>query len=270
MNFFKKFKKKFFNDIVNFIPKRLRIVLSSGIMAFLLLSSTFFDFSFWWLIIFIITAYFVTYISIWEGIEKIEWVMLFMMPIFFTVAFYLFYFLFPVRWLTRIPFIIVYGFALYAMLLTSNIFNVGVEKSIQLYRAAFSINYLFQTLIVFLSMQVLLTFRLSFFGNGLVAFLITFPLTAQLCWTVSPNAQFERDILRHALMIGVILLQIAVIISFVPIKPAIVALLLTACYYSLSGLIYHYLDQRLFRQTINEHIVVLGFVFIVVFLTIQW
>jgi len=66
------------------------------------------------------------------------------MPIVLSIAFYMFYFLFPVRWITRIPFIALYAIAIYATLLCSNIFSIGVEKSLQLYRAAFSINFLFQ------------------------------------------------------------------------------------------------------------------------------
>ena len=66
--------------------------------------------------------------------------MLFLLPILLSVAMYLFYFLFPVRWLTRIPFVLVYGISMYAVLLSSNIFNVGVEKNLQLF-LAFSLSH---------------------------------------------------------------------------------------------------------------------------------
>jgi hypothetical protein len=50
-----------------------------------------------------------TYFSILEGIEKIELLMLFFMPIVISIAFYISYFLFPARWLTRIPFVAIYA-----------------------------------------------------------------------------------------------------------------------------------------------------------------
>ena len=82
--------------------------------------------------------------------------------------FLLFYFLFPTRWITRIPFIIFYSISVYAMFLVSNIFNVGVEKSLQLYRAAFSVNYFYQSLMVFLFANLILSLKLNFFLGGLL------------------------------------------------------------------------------------------------------
>ena len=158
------------------IEKRVRFVISTFCMISLMLFSTFFLFDKVWLFIpfLIAAAYFFTFFSILEGIEKIEWLTLFLMPVLCTVAAYLFYFLFPVRWITRIPFIMIYGFSIYAILLTSNIFNVGVDRSLQLYRAAFSVNYFYQTLISFLIFNAIFSFKQNFIVNGLLAGLILY------------------------------------------------------------------------------------------------
>jgi hypothetical protein len=265
-------KLTFLNKLISSLPKRLRFVISSIAMTGLLLLTTFFEFDMVWIFVPVLalTVYIFTFFAIFEGVNKIEWVVLFVMPLLFTIFVYFFYFLFPVRWLTRVPLIIIYGFSFYAILLTSNIFNVGVEKNIQLYRAAFSVNYLFQTLIVFLAMQVLMSFRQAFLINGLVSFLIIFPIALQLLWSVKPQVILEKSVLFFAFVISFMMMQVSMILSFVPIRSTIYALVMTACYYSIAGLIYHLVDEKLFKQTIREYTFVLIFVGIIALLTIQW
>ena len=254
------------------IEKRIRFVLGSLVMSFLMLVSTFFFFdkAIFFIPIFILTAYMVTYFAVLQGIEKVEWLTLFLMPVLLTVAFYLFYLLFPVRWLTRVPFILVYAFSLYALLLTSNIFNVGAEKSLQLYRAAFSVNYFYHTFIVFLTASVIFSFRMNPLFNGLLIFFTAFSLSAQLLWSTKPQIYLEKAVIVHSFLIGLVLFQVTILLSFVPIRLPIFALFITATYYSLCGLVYHYSEQKLFINTIREYLIVIGFVSLIAFLSLQW
>lgn len=254
------------------IEKRLRFVISTLVLVFLVLFSTFFQFNaaLVFVPIIILASYFLTYFAIIEEIEKSEWFTLFVIPVVFTVSFYLFYFLFPVRWLTRVPFIVLYGISTYAILLTSNIFNVGVEKSLQLYRAAFSVNYFYQTVIIFLVSNIIFFVRGMFLLNGVVAGIITFPLSLQLYWSIKLNQTIDRDLLRYSLFTALIIAQIVIISSFVPLRPTIAALFTTVSYYSLSGLVTAFLDNRLFKNTIREYVFVFGFVLIIALLTLDW
>ncbi|MEO6508338.1 MAG: hypothetical protein ABIO02_00130 [Patescibacteria group bacterium] len=265
--------KKYFEPFFLSINKRVRFVFSVlAIGATLLLSSFFyFDTFFIFLPILILGAYFCTYFSILEGIEKKEWIMLFIMPVVLTVSFYLFYFLFfPVRWITRIPFLLIYSFSLYAILLTSNIFNVGVERSLQLYRAAFAINYFFHTVVLFLLFSILFLFKQIFFINAFAAFLIVFPLALQLLWSVKPKVSIDKKVVDYSLFTALCIAELAMIVSFVPLQAPIMALLLTACYYCISGLIYHYIDEKLYTPTIREYLVVIIIVTMIALLTIKW
>src|SRR3990167_2882780 len=160
------------------IEKRFRFVISALVMGSLMLLSTFFlfDKALIFLAVFLVFGYLFTYFSILEGVEGIEWFTLFLMPIILTVSFYFFYFLFPVIWLTRLPFVFLYGISIYAVLLCSNIFNVGVEKSLQLYRAAFSVNFFYQMGVSFLFNNALFSFRLNFLINSILVFLTSFLL----------------------------------------------------------------------------------------------
>lgn len=261
------FQKKFLK-----IEKRLRFIISALSLSFLMLFSTFFFFDKVWFFIpfFAAVAYFFTYFALLEEIKGLEWLMLFLMPILLTVSFYLFYFLFPGRWLTRLPFILIYTISIYAILLTSNIFNVGVEKSLSLYRAAFSVNFFYQAVIAFLFFNLLASFKERFLINAVISGGVGFILSLQLFWSVRLKESLEKEIVSYAFLVAVAMSEVALAASFVPLKTTIFALFLTGTYYSLAGLIYNYIDQRLFSQTIREYGLVLGFVFLIVLLSISW
>ncbi|MCA9372061.1 hypothetical protein KC726_04135 [Candidatus Woesebacteria bacterium] len=259
--------------MINFIPKRIRIVTGVLAMTTLMLMSTFFSFSSSWFIFFIIivcASFFVTYVGIFEGISGIEWVMLFVMPVFLSLALYFAFSLIPVRWLTRIPFLFLFALLFYAVLLTSNIFNIGVERSLQLYRAAFSINYLLQTIIVFAFTIVIASLRVGFLLNGFLLFVVIFFLTFQLIWSVKPSDTNDHSLYLYGLLAGIVMAELFIALSFIPIKINIAALVVSAVFYSLGGVLYHHYNERLFKNIIREYIFVLCFVIVIAFLTIQW
>lgn len=254
------------------IEKRIRFVVSALLVSLVLLLSTFFNFDKMWLFIpvLITCSYVLTYFAILEGIEKIEWIMLFLMPILLCVSSYLFYFLFPGRWLTRLPFFILFGVSYYATLLCSNIFNVGVKKSLALYRAAFSVNFLYQTIIAYLLFNNFFSFKINFLGNGLFVGTVTMILAVHLFWAIRLKLALERETLLFAGLVGLVMGELSIVLSFVPVTSSILALFLSASYYSLVGLIFHFIDNRLFKETVREYLIVLGFVLILMILTLSW
>lgn len=257
---------------LSLIEKRLRFVISVVVLTGLMLVSTLFYFD---KLVFFIPAFFLmnyatVYFSVLEGIEHFEWFSLFFMPLALTISSYLFYFLFPARWITRLIFIIFFAISYYALLLCSNIFNVGVEKSLQLYRAAFSVNFFYQTILSFLVLNTLLSFHLNFFLNGLAVGGLIFLFALQLLWTVKLNHHLQKDIMIYALFIALIIGQLAIVVSFLPVKLTIASLLLTASYYSLTGFVYNLYDQRLFKETVREYAVVFVFAVVITLLSISW
>ena len=252
------------------VEKRFRFVISVGIMTVAMLFATFFFFDKAWLFIplFILISYCLVFYSILEGVEKLEWIMLFLMPVIFTVSLYFFYFLFPVRWLTRLPFVAIYAISFYALLLTSNIFNVGAEKNLQLYRAAFSVNYFFQTFVAFLLFNILFSLRQDFIFNGLAVGVLVLPLAVQLLWSIKLDLALDRQIVLYGLFLALLLMQLGIFVSFVPFRSSVASFLLAASYYSFTGLTTAYLDNRLFKNTVREYLFVLAFVFAISILTI--
>ncbi len=247
------------------IEKRFRFAISTFILvAFMLLASFFsFDKAFIFLPVLIILSYLLTYFSLLEGIEKIGWFGLFFMPVAVTISWYLFYYLFPVRWITRFPFVLLYGISIYATFLSSNIFNVGVEKNLQLYRAAFSVNFFYHALTMFFFLNILFSLQQFFIVNALAAGIMGLVFGVQLLWTIRLKKYLDKEVLRYALFVALVLFQAALIISLLPLQSSVYALFITATYYSLTGLIHHFIDQRLFKETVREYIVVWVFVLVI-------
>lgn len=255
-----------------FIEKRIRFVISTICLSILILVSTFFFFdrAILFIPLLVIGSYIATFFALYEGIEKIEWYMLFLMPVLLSVAMYLFYFLFPVRWLTRIPFILVYSVSTYAVLLSSNIFNVGVEKNLQLYRAGFSVNYLLQTMVFFLISNVLASFHWGFLANAVVFGILAFAMSLQLYWSIRLDLHIRKEVLRHAWLTALLIGETCLFLSFLPIQESIFALVVAVLYYCLAGLTHLHLDERLFTHSVREYVTILVVILAILALSVSW
>ncbi len=262
---------KFFQTIrkkIGKIEKRFRFAISTFVLVgFMLLASFFsFDKAFIFLPILVVLSYILTYFSLLEGVEKMGWFGLFFMPVAVTVSWYLFYYLFPVRWITRFPFVLLYGISIYATFLCSNIFNVGVEKNLQLYRAAFSVNFFYHALTMFFFLNIVFSLQQYFIVNALVCGVIGLVFSIQLLWTIRLKKYLDKEVCKYAVFVALVLFQAGLIISFLPLQSSVYALFITTTYYSLTGLIHHFVDQRLFKETIREYSIVWVFVLVITLL----
>jgi len=254
------------------IEKRLRFGIATVGLTLLLLISTlfFFDKAIIFIPLLIIGSYAASFFSLYEGIEKIEWYTLFLMPALLSVGMYMFYFLFPVRWITRIPFLTIYGVSIYAILLSSNIFNVGAEKNLQLYRAGFSVNYFIQTMVFFLFGNVIASFHWGFLANGIVFGLLSGALALQLYWSIRLDMHVSRAVLNHTLLTTLLVFQASLLLSFIPLQESIFALVLAVLYYCIAGLTHLHLDERLFKHSVREYVTILIVILAILFLSISW
>lgn len=255
------------------VGKRRRFIFGSLFLSLAVVFATFLNLtqSILVSIPLVVLVYLVTFFAILEGIDRLEWLMLFLHPVYFTISLYLFVvFLLPVRWLTRLPYLTVYAISIYAILLSSNIFNVGAIKNLQLFRAAFSVNFLFLTISSFLIYNLVLSFKLNFILNFIFLVLSTFPLAWQFLWSVNPSTELERGLVKGALLIALIIGEAGIALSFIPIRPIIFALFLTTLFYCLLGLFQSYMSDRLFKERIREYVIVIVCVSIITFLSIGW
>lgn len=254
------------------LNKRQKIIVTSLLLSFGLLSTQLVDFNLRFIFIggLGVLAYVLSLWALSEGINLTKAVILMILPAFFTVAVSSFYFLLPVRWLTRIPVASLFGLFFYLLLLSQNVFNVASIRTIPLYRAASTASFLFTLLSAFFIYNVVYAFNLLFIWNGLVVFLISFPLILQTLWSIGMEDIVSPANLVQSLIISLILGELALGFSFWPMATTIWSLSLSSAMYVLLGLTTQVLRGKESRRVVWEYLGIGAVVLIISFLTTSW
>jgi len=217
-----------------------------------------------------VVAYLVSAFALREDIHGIEWFTLLILPTLFTTAVAFFYFLLPARWLTRIPFVVLYAIGMYALLLTENIYNVAVDRTIALLRAAHSVGYLLTLVTYFLLVQTIMAFRFSFYTNALLVACVSFFLILQSLWSVVLEEQVSRRMWSLTIAITIVLMELSWVFSFLPIQSTLIVLFLTTSFYGIVGMAQQYLVEKLYKKTVIEFFTLSSIVFVIVMLATNW
>ena len=205
-----------------------------------------------------------------QELAGIEWLTILSLPTLFTTAVALFYFLLPVRWLTRLPVALLYGIGIYALLLTENIYTVAADRTIALLRAAHSVGFLLTLLTYFLLVQTVLAFRFVAPVQMLLIGIISFLLVLQSVWSMELSPVLGRRVWHSSVAITVFLTQLVWICSFVPTKTTLLALLFTTAFYSTVGMAQQYLVEKLYKKTVIDFFAVAAIVFIMTLIATSW
>jgi len=254
------------------LNKRHKIIISSVLLTIGLLSTQLVDFNlrFRFLAGLAILAYILSLWSLWEGLNVTKAVILMILPTFFTVAVASFYFLLPVRWLTRLPVAFIFGLTFYLLLLAQNVFNVASLRTIPLYRAASTASFLFTLLSAFFLYHVISAFNLLFLWNGVVVFLVSFPLILQVLWSIQMEDRVGVAIFIQSFILSLVLGEFALSFSFWPAPVAIWALSLSSAMYVLLGLTTQVLRGRINRRVVWEYLGIGAVVLLVSFFATSW
>ncbi len=254
------------------LTKRQKITIASIIITLGLLSTQLVDFNlrFRFLLGLSILAYFLSLWALWEGLNLTKAFILLILPTFFTLSVASFYFLLPVRWLTRLPVAFIFGLSFYTLLLSQNVFNVAAIRTIPLYRAASTTSLLFTVISAFFIYTVISAFHFLFIFNGLVVAAISFPLVLQVIWHLKMEDRVGIADLIQSFVLSLCLGEIALVFSFWPIVSTIWSLVLASSMYILLGLSTHYLRDRLTKRIIWEYLIIGVVVLVVSFLATSW
>lgn len=254
------------------ITKRQKIIITSVLLTIGLLSTQLVDFSLRFRFIAGLggLSYILSLWSLWEGINKTKAVILIILPVFFTVAVASFYFLLPVRWLTRLPVASLFGLMFYLLLLSQNVFNVAAIRTIPLFRAASTANFLFTLMAAFFLFNVVYAFNLLFLWNGLIITAISFPLILQVIWTISMEDKILPSVWIQSFILSLVLGELALSFSFWPMVTTIWSLALASAMYVLVGLTTQILRGRAGRRVVWEYLGIGGVALLISFFLTSW
>lgn len=211
-------------------------------------------------------AYFLTLISLWKGMTKTKAILLFILPVFYCMAFPAFYFLFKyVRWLTRLPAAVFFAISFYWLILSQNILNVASDRAIPLYRAASTANFVYTIFSFILLVSIIFSFNLPFYWNGLLVAVISFPLSLQSLWVIKME-NVSAQLMVYSFVLSLILGESAVALSFWPQAPLVNALYLNSINYIFLGVLSEYLRDRLKKRVILEYSQIGGGIILAIFL----
>lgn len=254
------------------LTKRQKIIITAVLLTVGLLSTQLVDFNlrFKFIAGLALLSGILSLWSLWEGLNFTKSVVLLILPVFFTVAVASFYFLLPIRWLTRVPVAFTFGLMFYLLLLAQNVFNVAAIRTIPLYRAASTTSFLFTLLSAFFIFNVLQAFNLFFIWNGVVVLLISFPLVLQSFWTITMDDKVSSSIFIQSLVLSIIMAEVALSFSFWPMPTTIWSLSLSSLMYALLGLTTQVLRERVKNRVVWEYLGIGAIVLIVSFLSTSW
>lgn len=194
--------------------------------------------------------------SLREGLSGVEWLTVLIPMTLFTAAVGFFYILLPEHWLAKIAVIGLFGIGQYALLLTGNIFSVAAIRTIALSRAAQAVGFVMTLLTGFFLYDTILSFRLGFWFNMPLVFVASGLMLLPALWSVKLEERLQHQLVAFCLTLGFLQALLALSISFWPISQAVSALFLTTMLYVYLGISQHYFQERLFKKTAWEYIIV--------------
>jgi hypothetical protein len=253
------------------LNKRQEFIILSLLLTFgLILTQLIPEYRYQMAVILSMFTYLGSAIVLRKDLKGIEFITLLTLPTLFTAAVTLFYFLLPLRWITRIPIAGLYILGMYALLLTENIYNVAAERSIALLRAAHTVGFLITLVTYFLLLSTVFALRLHAIPTSILVMAISTPLIFQILWAIELTDQASQRLRHLTIILTVIFTQMAWLLSFWSVKSTMKALFLTTLFYSIVGLGQQYLVERMYKKTIWEFVSVVTVIGVIFVLTTNW
>lgn len=222
------------------------------------------------IVLFFITTYLISGWALAKELNGIEWVTIVPFPAMYALSVSLFYFLLPSNLLSRTLVFGLFGVGMYALYLMSNIYAIGKVKTIQLLRAAYAVGSLFLLLMSLFFFNFIFSLGLLGFLNAILVFIVSFPMLYCAIWSLELEQKISKKAVTIALLFSLVLAEVALAISWLPVSLWTASLFLTSLIYVGFGLIQHYFEGRLFTNTVREYVLLGAFVTISFMLLINW
>lgn len=218
----------------------------------------------------VVSTVFLSIFALWGELSGIKYFLLLLLPVYFVTGAALFYFLLPVRWLTRLPFAFLFGISVYLLMLTSNIYNVAAIRTIGLLRAAHAVGLLFSLVSTFFLTNVLFSLHLPFYLIVLGVVGIMGPLYLVGLWSYELEEFISKRVFTYAAFFTLVSAEIGLVLAFWPVVPTAGALAMTTIMYVLLGLGQLHLEDKLKTRVFWEHVGIALFVFVIIVISTRW
>lgn len=208
--------------------------------------------------------------SLFENIKPNMTLLTLVLPVMFTLGVGFFWFLLPSNIYAKIPIVVFYGFGIYILSLTANIYSVASVRTIALLRAARGVGFVLTLLASFLIFDAILSIKTQIYYLVPAVFALSFPLYLQGFWSMVLEKEYSSPLIILSLASSLVTAELAAILYFWPVTIVVGSLFLTASFYLLLGLGQAKLEGRLFSSTVREHLIVGVLVFITMVLATRW
>lgn len=272
------------------MSKRTKFILVSSLIAFFLWLTSLAQVDYRFGLVMAVAA--VSYIlSVWvlfDDLKGIEWITLIVLPMMFTLGSGLFSNFLPTAFpgmfgktfsvevsqllagIFKIVYFLLVGLGLYGILLIENIFSVASIRTIQLFRAARSVNFILTLVTSLFFFTVALSLKLAFWWVIPISFAVSFVLAYPSLWSVDLKNDFGPQVLRYAVASSWIIAILSGVLCFWPVKPFMGGLILTSGLYALFGILEQRLSNRVYLESLLEYGVTIMIIIVVGFLTTSW
>lgn len=272
------------------MPKRTRFILVSLVLASCLWLTTLtaVDYRFGLYLAVSGLAYILSAWVLFDDLKGFEWITLMILPTMFTLGSGLFSNFLPtvvprmfgrafqlesamiLASLFRVVYFVLFAVGMYGVLLIENIFSVASIRTIQLFRAARSVNFILTLISSLFFYTVSLSFKIPFWWVTVIVFGVSFILCFPSLWSVDLKSNLVKSAGRYSLAIGWVAALTATALTFWPVKPFMGGLMITALLYGLLGIMEQRLSNRVYVESLTEYGVTVVIIMIIGFLTTSW
>jgi hypothetical protein len=272
------------------MSKRTKFILVSTLVSFCLWLTSLVqvDFRFGLILAVAAVAYVLSVWVLFDDLKGIEWITLIILPMMFTLGSGLFSNFLPTAFpgmfgrslsvetsqllasIFKIIYFGLFGLGFYGILLIENIFSVASIRTIQLFRAARSVNFILTLVTSLFFFTVALSLKMAFWYVMPISFAVAFVLAYPSLWSVDLKNDFGPQVWRFAMASSWIVALISGILCFWPVKPFMGGLILTSSLYALFGILEQRLSNRVYLESLLEYGVTVMIITVVGFLTTSW
>lgn len=272
------------------MSKRTRFILVSGLLAVCLWLTTIapVDYRFGLYLTVSAVAYILSVWVLFDDLKGMEWLTLMVLPTMFTLGSGLFSNFLPsavprmfgrafqlesallLAGVFKIIYFVLFAVGMYSVLLIENIFSVASIRTIQLFRAAKSVNFILTLISSLFFYTVALSFKLPFWWVMTMVFVTSFILCFPSLWSVDLKSDLVKDATRYSLAVSWVMALSSIALSFWPIKPFMGGLMLTSLLYGLLGIMEQRLSTRVYVESLWEYGVTVAIIIGIGFLTTSW